>query len=158
MKIIQTCMLTLLTVLFLACGKPEQRITKTPSGKPEAVIDTNDTSKIKSTILAAVSNYGYMIDKDTQFLLEIYRPLRPREDLIMAITSSTLDGTRQMFISYTFIPGKSSTRVIATTILRARLGGGTLKSINVDNTRLYNEVQRHLFDVKASSEQTGSTK
>lgn len=145
----------LVAALLVGCAAPVAKITSTSSGKPEVVIHTTDVGAIKSLILADLINYGYQIEKDTPYLLELTRPANSTENFGASLSIGNAYSTNYRVASYTFVQTNDGIRVIASAALRAQLPGGQVNSSPLnDNGNVYNTFQKQLLDIKKKLEST----
>lgn len=143
----------LVTLLLNACATPVAKITTTPSGKPEVVINVRNVDAVKAAIITDMVNYGYQIEKDTPYLLEMARPANSSEDMMAALSIGNAHSTNHRVASYTFVTNDDGIRVIVSTSLRAQLPGGKVNSMQLnDNGNVYNTFQTQLFEIKAKIE------
>jgi hypothetical protein len=148
--------LVFLAVLLAGCAAPVQRISNTPSGKPEVVIAAELTA-IKGAIIADRVNHGYQIEKDTDYLLELARPTKDNEDIAAYFLVGNAYSTNHRVVAYTFVKTPEGVRVIGSPTIRAQLPGGQINSADLSNNgNVYNTFQTHLFEVKTVVERQGA--
>jgi hypothetical protein len=108
---------------------------------------------IKADLIGISVNEGYQIDKDTTYLLEMHRPTNSKEDMFLALTIGNSYSSNSRLLSFMFVPGSDSTRVIASSSIRAQLPGGQTNNMDLnDNGAVYNKVQQWLQDAKSQVE------
>lgn len=153
-KQISSYVVFLLLVIFLpSCATPVAKITNTDSGKPEVIIETNNIDSIKSLIISEMVNFGYQIEKDTPYLLEMARATDSRENMTAALSIGNSSSTNNRLATYTFVKLNNGIRVIAAASLRAQLPGGKVNFSQLSNNgSIYNIYQKQLFVIKEKIE------
>lgn len=150
--------LAVLAALLAGCATSVQRITNTPSGKPEAVIAA-DLNAIKGAILADMVNHGYQIEKDTDYLLEMARPTKDNEDIAAYFLVGNAYSTNHRVVAYTLVKTQEGVRVIGSASIRAQLPGGQINSADLSsNGNVYNTLQTHLFEIRTKVEKQEATR
>jgi len=146
------CGLVVGVVFLTGCATPAQKITDTPSGKPEAIIKA-DTNEIKEAIISDMVNHGYQIEKDTPYLLEMARRTKDNEDIAAYFLVGNAYSTNHRVVTYTFVKTDEGVRVIASPSIRAQFQGGKINSADLSgNGNVYNTFQTHLLEIKARIE------
>lgn len=140
-------------VLFLSNCSTTPKLTETKSGNPEVAINTTDIDLVKSAILAKMLDKGYVLEKDTKYLLEMNRLLTDfKETLAAGMLVGNAYSNNYRVVTYMFVVSEKEIRVVVSNSVRAILPGGLINSQTLDNTNIYNLYQNLLNDVKKEIE------
>jgi len=132
------------------CGTQPATIPQTAYGKPEIVIASRDVDTMKSSLIREMARFGYQVDKDTPYLLEMSRTAT---DLITAHSVGSADSTHQRVVAYTIIKQGASTRIVADYSMRAQLPGGQVDTMSLsDNGTVSSLIQQLLNRLKETIE------
>ena len=132
------------------CATPVAKITNTSSGKPETIINTHSVDTIKSMIISDMIDFGYQVDKDTPYLLELSRPIEGgAEQLYASLAVGNSYSENRRIATYTFVKTGKGIRVVASASIRAQMAFGQIKSGSLDdNGNIYNTFQKQLLWIK----------
>jgi len=134
--------------MFSGCVTIEKS-TVTASGKPEVVIATTDTGRIKALLIGELLNHGYSVVSDNEYALSLTRPTKGMEDVAASLAAGNTYSTNLRYATYNFVPlGNGTIRVIASSGWRAQMVGGQIRDEPLNNGNVYNTFQKQLLEVK----------
>jgi hypothetical protein len=142
--------LSLFTLSHSACVTGPANISQAAPGKAEVVIASRDIEEMKSKLLSEMAAFGYRVDKDMPYLLEISRATN---DPISVHAVGDASSTHQRVIAYTFTRQGVSTRIIADVFMRAQSSGERVDTMSLnDNGAVYGFFQNQLDRLKKTLE------
>ena len=138
-------------VLVAGCANLEP--LPTPTGKPEVMINTTDTTKIKGALVATFAANGYSIAQDTPYNLVLTKPMEGSgAALYQAALGNAYSSNPQINISLTFAPAPGATRVFAHANISMQNAFGQNNATNMDQGKGAHQIQQLLENVKAEVE------
>ena len=136
------CGIAALTVA--ACVEPVEH--STASGKPEVLIDTQDTSAVKSEIVSYMINSGYSVTTNDEFTIAFDRPVD--NAFAAVLLGSSYDSTPNARITYTIIEVNNGTRVIADSAIITNPGSAFERRTPMNNSQDSKRIQELLTQIQ----------
>ncbi len=139
--------------LLYGCATPVELQVQTPSGKPEVTIVRSDVGAVKAHFLNLSINDGYSVEKDSEFMLELSRPVSGMENFAASMVAGNAYTTNTRVVTYTFARVDEKTRVIVSNAVRAVFPNGRVNTVQLnDNNQLANNYQTMLEQAKRNLE------
>ena len=120
----------------------------TPSGRPEVMMATTDTTGIKSDLVNRMLNKGYGITRDSGFVIAFDRPVD--NVLAAAMLGSQYDSVPNARIVYTIARTGNTTRVIADIAIITNPGSAFERPTPFNNSQDSLKVQAMLNEMAQS--------
>ena len=158
-KVIIT-VLSVITLLFLtSCTSTPKKTINTDSGHPEILINTTDIDNIKSLLISDNLKHGYVVSKDTFYLLELRRNFTANENANAAQINVLADGLSSLLVGgmglgYQSLPSdynsnyytdQKNYRTVAITFLKSKKSTRVVVMLSKNGVLFKNEVASHLW-------------
>lgn len=137
----------LIAAAACACAPQPARIAQTASGRPEVVVRAS-LDAVKAALISNRVDVGYMVERDTPYLLEVIRPCTGAENVGTAFATGTGFSSCEFLVSYTFAPVQAGVRVAASTAYRSHAYGKTQTTPSQMTNQSFNDLQQHLETAK----------
>lgn len=132
------------------CVTQPERISATASGKPEVTIPGVELPAVKAHLIGMLVNFGYTLERDTEYSLVLTRPTQAGENFAVAMSIGNAYSSNSRVANFTFVKTPEGIRVIATPALRAQMPGGQVNELPLNgNGTVYNTFQQDLNEMKA---------
>lgn len=149
----------LLPAVVLAAGCANLQPLPTPTGKPEVMINTTDTGRVKGALVSTFASIGYSLAQDTAYSLVFTKPMEGSGAALYQVAlGNAYSSTPQINVSLTLAPSPPATRVFAHLDISMQNAFGQTNRTNMDQGKGAHEIQRVLENVKASVETAGPKK
>lgn len=148
----------LLLSLMFGCASP--KIATTQSGRPEVVIHTKNIDTIKSALISAFVNVGYVLGNDSQYRLTLTRQTSGMEAVGAQLAIGNQYSTTPVkTIGFTFANVSDGIRVIADMSMSTQMAFGQVNQADCSQgSAWFNEIQTMLEVLKGKLERGGPPK
>lgn len=148
--------LPLAVTILLGCASTQQQLVQTPSGKPEAIFETQDVDSVKSLLVNRMTSSGYSVQNDSKRLLSFTKQMQGMAGVTaQALIGNSYSTTPLAEIAYNFAELDSRIRVVANMSISTQMALGQVKRQDMSGP-WFNEIQRLLLDVKFQFESKAS--
>jgi hypothetical protein len=136
-------------VFFIGCAAAPPKISNTKTGKPEIVIH-KPAKFIKPHLISDALDRGYMLKKDSDYLIEFSRkPKNTGERLTAGMLVGNSHSSNTIELQYTLVESAGKTRVIAHSYVQAIMPFGKINKMDNNGSGTFNEIQGFFNDLKA---------
>jgi hypothetical protein len=142
-------MLTIVSLSMFGCAAGPDRISETPSGKPEVTFSLTDKAKIKGAIASEMFNQGYTLISDSDLIEQFSRPTKGAEDFVASMAAGNGLSSNTRIETFNLVPTDNGLRVVVTSVITSQLPGGQIQSLPLESTADFNAFQVLLNTIKS---------
>lgn len=150
-KIMAIAMFLLIPVALMSCNATVERMAETPSGRPEVVISA-PRAEIANLIINESINEGYTIVSQTDFSIQMSRPLNSNENIAASLFVGNSYSNNSRWLTFTLTEVPEGIRVIISAEIQAAMVGGQINRQPLNANTNFNTYQSWLLDIKAQLE------